>query len=448
MSDSQEVTVTSVINEARFSGYLWMVLTLCTLTAIFDGYDTQGIAYVAPVIAQDLGINSAALGPIFGAGLVGLMLGAIGFGMLADKIGRKQSIMWSVLVFGVFSIATPMGHSVQNLLILRFLAGIGLGGALPNIIALMLEYAPNRRRALVVNSPNACFALGSIIGGLLATVLIPAFGWQSTFYVGGALPLLFLIVIALWLPESARFLLLSGKSQEKVLGIMQRIAPERNFTASTRFTLEPQVKGITVKQLFTEGRAVVTLLLWVAFFMNLFVLLYIINWMPTLLRQAGQPLQTAIIATVWYGIGGVIGGLTMGWLADRFGDYTILAIAYVGAALFIAVDAFSTNNTAVLIPAMFFTGVSINGGQASLNTIAATYYPTAIRSTGVGWALGIGRIGSILGPVVGGILVGAQWSISSVILANIVPAIVAAIAIVILRQRQPARIAAPRPSLS
>lgn len=443
MSETQSFNVTTIINESRLSGYQWLVLILGLLTAMFDGYDTQGIAYVAPVIAQDLGMQVSALGPIFGAGLVGLMLGAIFFGMLADKIGRKQSIIWSVLVFSIFSILTPMGHTFQSLMLLRFLAGIGLGGALPNVIAYVLEYSPQRMRGLLVNSPNAFFALGSITGGLLATKLIPAFGWQSTFYVGGVVPLLFLVVIAIWLPESARFLLARGKSPEKVARIMQKIAPERNFTLATRFTLEPQASGITVKHLFTEGRAYATGLLWAAFFMNLFILLYLINWMPTLLRQAGQPLETAILTTVWYNIGGFLGGLAMGWISDRFGSpHNVLSVAYVGAVAFIAVAAFNIGNPAIFIPAMFLTGVSINGGQASLNTIAATYYPTAIRATGVGWALGIGRIGSILGPVVGGILVGAQWSIPSVILANTVPAVVAAVSILALRKKRSAEIAA------
>ncbi len=447
MSDAPSVNVTSVINESRISVYQWLVLALCLLIAMFDGYDTQGIAYVAPVIAQDLGMNVASLGPIFGAGLVGLMIGAIFFGMLADKIGRKKVIIISVLAFGIFSILTPIGHSFQSLIFLRFLAGIGLGGALPNIIAYILEYSPLRMRGLLVNSPNAFFALGSVAGGFLATKLIPTFGWQSTFYVGGAVPLLFLLVIVPWLPESARFLLVRGQSQERVAKIMSRILPDYQFSPATRFTLEPQVTGITVKHLFAEGRSYATVLLWVAFFMNLFVMLYIINWMPTLLRQAGQPLETAILVTVWYNIGGFLGGLAMGWIADRFGSpHTVLAVAYGGAAVFIITAAFSIHNTMILLPAMFLAGVSINGGQASLNTIAATYYPTAIRATGIGWALGVGRIGSILGPILGGIFVGAQWSVPAVILVNTVPAVIAGVSILMLRRHRAAEMAALTPN--
>ncbi len=446
MSAAPSFNVTSVIDQSRISLPQCVVLGLSLITALFDGYDTQGIAYVAPVMARDLHFGHAELGPIFSAGLFGLTLGAIFFGMLADKIGRKQTIIWPIVIFGVFSLLTPIGHTVRSLVILRALAGFGLGGTLPNVTAYVLEYSPHRMRSLLVNSTGAVFAFGSIIGGTLADWLIPTFGWQSTFYVGGVVPLLFVVAVALWLPESVRFLLLSGRSMERVVTIMRRIVPDRNFAASTRFTLEAQIHGITVKHLFTDGRAVPTVLLWIAFIMNLFILVYMIFWMPTLLRQVGQPLHVAILATIWYAIGGIVGGLFMGWIADRIGSLPkVLAFGYLGAAVFIAVAAFSVHDTSILIPAMFLTGFSINGGQPSLNTIAATFYPTAIRATGIGWALGVGRIGAVIGPLVGGLLVGAHFAVPSVILANIVPALVGLVAIVLfhVRTAEPAAVVVP-----
>jgi AAHS family 4-hydroxybenzoate transporter-like MFS transporter len=443
MAQAQSYNVTAVINQSRVSGYQWAVLAMSLVTAMFDGYDTQGIAYVAPVMAKDIGISPAELGPVFSAGLLGLMLGAVAFGMVADKIGRKQAIVWPVVIFAIFSILTPFGHDLKSIVVLRALAGFGLGGTLPSVTAYVLEYSPQRMRALLVNSTGACFAFGSIIGGMLANALIPVWGWQSTFYVGGVVPLLFLAVIVVWLPESVRFLLLSGKSMEQAVRIMQKMVPDRRFPATARFSLEPQLQGITVKHLFTDGRATATVLIWLAFVMNLFVLVYLVFWMPTLLRQVGQPLDVAIRVTIFYGIGGIVGGLTIGWIADRIGSlFGVLAIAYVGAAVFIAVAAFSVHDTSVLIPAMFMTGFSINGGQPSLNTISGIYYPTAIRATGIGWALGVGRIGAIIGPIVGGLLVGLHWPVPWVILACVIPAVIAAIAIVALRQRRAAEVAA------
>ena len=336
MSEPQSFDVTQVIDESRISGAQWTVLGISLLTALFDGYDTQGIAYVAPVMAHDLGFPPADLGPIFSAGLLGLTLGAIFFGMLADKLGRKQMIIWPMVIFGVFSLATPLGHTVQSLVILRILAGFGLGG--------------------------------------------------------------------------------------------------------TRFTLEPQLHGITVKHLFTDGRAYPTAMLWIAFVMNLFILVYMIFWMPTLLREAGQPLNVAITVTIMYGIGGIVGGLVTGFIADRIGSLPkVLAVAYVGATIFIIVGAFSVHETAILYPAMFLTGFSINGGQPCLNTIAATFYPTAIRATGIGWALAVGRIGAVIAPLIGGFLVAAHFAVPTVILANVIPAIIAAAAIVLFHRRHAAQ---------
>jgi MFS transporter, AAHS family, 4-hydroxybenzoate transporter len=414
-------------------------LLISLFTAMFDGYDTQGIAYVAPVMAKDIGFSPALLGPIFSSGLAGLTLGALFFGTLADKIGRKQAIIWPMAIFGLFSLATPLGHDVQSLVILRFIAGFGLGGTLPNVTAYVLEYAPRRRRALLVNSTAAFFAFGSIISGVLANILIPTLGWQSTFYIGGAIPLLGIVVVALYLPESVRYMLVAGKSMERVADIMRRIVPEGNFAAGTRFTLEPQIPGITVKALFTDGRAYPTTMLWIAFVANLFILTYLVFWLPSLLRQIGQPLNVAIMVTIWYAIGGCIGGLTMGWLADKLGSLPkVLATAYGCAAITICIAAFSLANTPVLVVAMFLTGCCINGGQGSLNTISAMFYPTAIRATGIGWALGVGRIGAVIGPAVGGILVGAGFAPANVFLANVVPAVIGVIAIALFNLRHAA----------
>ncbi len=436
MAEANSYNVTSVIDQAKISGQQWVVLLVSLFTAMFDGYDTQGIAYVAPVMAKDLGFSPALLGPIFSAGLLGLTLGALFFGMLADKIGRKQAIIWPMAIFGVFSLATPLGHDVTTLVVLRLLAGFGLGGTLPNVTAYVLEYAPRRRRALLVNSTAAFFAFGSIVSGVLANILIPTWGWQSTFYIGGIVPLLAIIVVVIYLPESARFLLVSGQSMERVGDIMRRIVPERNFPAGTRFTLEPQISGVTVKALFSDGRAYPTTLLWIAFVANLFILTYMVFWLPTLLRQVGQPLTVAITVTVWYGIGGCVGGLAMGWLADKLGSLPkVLATAYGTAAVALCVAAFSLTDTPVLLVSMFLVGCCVNGGQGSLNTISAMFYPTAIRATGIGWALGVGRIGAVIGPAVGGALVAASFAPANVVLANVLPAVIGVIAIALFNLR-------------
>jgi MFS transporter, AAHS family, 4-hydroxybenzoate transporter len=220
---------------------------------------------------------------------------------------------------------------------------------------------------------------------------------------------------------------------ERVAAIMQKMVPDRRFPRTARFTLEPQLHGITVRHLFTEGRAPATILIWIAFVMNLFVLVYLVFWLPTLLRQAGQPLEVAIRVTIFYGIGGICGGLTIGWIADRVGSLPgVLALGYVGGAIFIAFAALSVHDIAILIPAVFMSSFAINGGQASLNTLSATYYPTAIRATGVGWALGIGRTGSILGPSLGGLLIAHGWDAHDLFLAAAGPVALACICAILL----------------
>jgi AAHS family 4-hydroxybenzoate transporter-like MFS transporter len=436
MAEANSHNFTAVIDEAKISGQQWLVLLVSLFTAMFDGYDTQGIAYVAPVMARDLHFSPALLGPIFSSGLAGLTLGAFVFGMLADKIGRKQAIIWPMAIFGIFSLATPWGWDVQSLVVLRFVAGFGLGGTLPNVTAYVLEYSPRRRRALLVNSTSAFFAAGSIISGALANILIPTWGWQWTFYIGGLIPLLSIVAVAIFLPESVRYLLLNHKSMDRVVEIMRRVVPERRFPAGTQFTLEPQIEGITVKALFTDGRAYPTTMLWVAFVANLFILTYLVFWLPSILHQVGQPLSVAISVTIFYAIGGVVGGLTMGWLADKLGSLPkVLATAYGCAAVTITVAAFSLTHTPILAAAMFLTGCCINGGQGSLNTISAMFYPTAIRATGIGWALGVGRIGAVIGPAVGGILVGAAFAPTNVVLTNVIPALVGVAAIVLFHFR-------------
>ena len=449
MAEATSYNVTATIDQARISGKQWVVLLASLFTALFDGYDTQGIAYVAPVMARDLHFSPALLGPIFSSGLLGLTLGAVFFGMLADKIGRKRAIIWPIAIFGVFSLATPLGWDVRSLVVLRLIAGFGLGGTLPNVTAYVLEYAPRRRRALLVNSTAAFFAAGSIISGSLANLLIPTLGWRWTFYIGGIVPLLSIVVVAIYLPESVRYLLLTKQSMDRVVAIMRRIVPERNFPAGTQFTLEPQIQG-TVKALFTDGRAYPTTMLWIAFIANLFILTYLVFWLPSLLRQVGQPLNVAIMVTIFYAVGGVCGGLTMGWLADKLGSLPkVLATAYGLAAITITVAGFSLTDTPVLAVAMFLTGCCINGGQGSLNTISAMFYPTAIRATGIGWALGVGRIGAVIGPAVGGILVGAGWQPSNAVLANVIPAVIGVAAIILFHLRHAApgeAVAAPRVS--
>lgn len=435
MPGQHAIAVTAVIERARFGRFQFMITALCALIALLDGFDTQAIAYVAPVIAEKWGMSVAGFGPIFGAGLAGLTVGAFILSPAADRFGRKSIILLSMLIFGVFSLVTAWAGSMNELLVYRFLTGVGLGGAMPNIIALTSEYAPARLRATLVTIMFCGFPFGSTVGGLISAPLIGAYGWPAVFIVGGVAPLLVLLVLLVWLPESVRYLVASGAPAERIRHILHRLDPARadQITPDSVYVLnEPKAAGFTVAQLFQEGRARTTLLLWAAFFMNLLVMYFLVNWLPSLLRAGGMPIQTAILSTAVLNLGGVVGAISLGRMIDRRNPHLVLGTAYAASALFIVGVAFGAHDLWLLMPAIFLAGFGVVGAQIGMNALAAGIYPTAIRSTGVGWALGVGRIGSIIGPVVGGMLLGAGWSAQGVILAAVAPALLASVAVFVL----------------
>jgi AAHS family 4-hydroxybenzoate transporter-like MFS transporter len=371
---------------------------------------------------------------VFGAGLLGLTVGALAFGPMADRYGRKPVIIASTLIFGVFALLTPMIHSMNALMAMRFLTGVGLGGAMPNIIALTSEYSPKAKRATLVTLMFCGFPLGAVLGGLVSAQLMSRFGWPSVFYLGGVLPLLLLPFLVTWLPESIRFLVARNDRPERPLAILRRLDPAGGYGDGMRCTLpEQSSEGSPISQLFTDGRALGTSLLWVVFFCNLLILYFLINWLPAVLQQAGLPIERAIIATVVLNAGGIVGGLTLGRLVDTRQPFGILTVAYAAAAVLVAGIGFaSAVSVPVLMLSIFAVGFFVIGSQYCINALAANYYPTALRSTGVGWALGIGRIGSILGPVIGGIMIGMGWANTQLFTATATPAVLAAVAVFVI----------------
>lgn len=402
------------------------VLLLCAAVLFVDGFDTQAIGYVAPELARAWGLPRTALGPVFSAGLFGLMLGALLFGPLADRVGRKRIIVLSTAAFGLGTLATVWAEGASSLIALRFLTGLGLGGAMPNAVALTAEFSPHRRRATMVMTMFCGFSLGAALGGLIAAALIPQFGWRSVFLVGGIAPLLLVPVLARGLPESVRFLAISGRANDRVARLLAMIAPSSRFAPGTRFTAhEPALPGLPVRHLFSEGRAGATALFWVVFFMSLLDLYFLSNWLPTVLNDLGASVSMAAVIGAMLQVGGVVGTFTLGSLIDRF-SFRALAVNYLLAAAAVAAIGFATHSAALAALAIFCAGFCIVGGQIASNALAATFYPTAIRSTGVGWALGVGRAGSIIGPLVGGALLALHWTTEPLFLAAAVPALCAA----------------------
>jgi AAHS family 4-hydroxybenzoate transporter-like MFS transporter len=422
------VDVAEFIDQQPVGRFQLKLLSLCAAVLFLDGFDTQAIGYVAPALAKEWGLTRAALGPVFSAGLFGLMIGALLFGPLADRVGRKKIIIFSTLAFGLGALVTAFVHDVNALLAIRFLTGLGLGGAMPNAVAMTSEFNPRRRRATMVMIMFCGFSVGAALGGLLAAALIPQFGWRSVFVVGGVAPLLLAPILALSLPESVRFLALTGRANDRVSGLLGRIRPKVAFARGTQFVMhEPHLPGIPVLHLFRQGRTLVTLLLWVVFFMSLLDIYFLANWLPTVLNDLGSSVSASAAIGSMLQVGGVVGTFALGSIIDRF-SFRALALVYFIAVFAVGAIGQFGHSIILVTVAIFAAGFCVIGGQIAANALAAAIYPTSVRATGVGWALGIGRIGSIVGPLVGGMLMTMKWSTASLFMAAAAAALCAALA--------------------
>jgi AAHS family 4-hydroxybenzoate transporter-like MFS transporter len=440
------VDVPAWLENHKISFVQILVLLLCAATAGLDGFDAQVIGYVAPAVIRELGVPVAAFTPVFVAGLAGMLAGGLFIAPLADWIGRKQVLLWSATFFGAMSLATAFSHSLETLTLLRFLTGIGLGASLPTAIALTAEYFPSRNRATMTMMMFTGFPIGAGLGGLLASSLIKSNGWRSVFFAGGVLPLALAILLAVALPESVRYLARKGK-HARVKAILERISHHASFPDTTDFIVpEESAEGLTVRHLFREGRALGTVMLWLMFFVGLLDVFFLSSWLPQVLTDAGLTISAAAAATAVLQGGGVIAALSTGWLVDRYGFAAVLLPLFLGAALWIALLGFAGNSEPLIFLASFLAGASVIGGQTAVNVLAAAFYPTYMRATGIGWALGLGRGGSIVGPVIGGVMITLQWSRPALFVAAAIPALVGALAVVVMTRTSGDKLAVAAPT--
>jgi len=434
MNNEQSIDIKAFIDNRSMSGYQWLALILCFLIVTLDGLDTAIMGFVAPSLVHDWHITRAAFGPVMSAAMIGLAIGALVAGPSADRIGRRKVLIGSVLCFGVFSVLCSFADSPTQMLILRFLTGLGLGAAMPNATTLLSEYLPSPRRSLLLTIMFTGFNLGSGGGGFAAAWLIPHFGWRAVLMFGGALPLL-LVPVLLWLlPESARFLLVKQAATEKIAKVLGRVCGYR-FPDSVRFTAPEPHTGTkaAVRVLFSDGYAFGTLMLWATYFMGLLVIYLLTGWLPTLIKDAGFSIERAASLTGIFQLGGTVGAIAVGFAMDRMDRNKVIAGAYLLGGVFIfalGVGTLASSMIAVLIAA---AGFFMSGAQTGLNALAPTYYPTRVRATGVSWMLGIGRFGGILGSLVGGTLLSLGFTLQSVFSILAVPALLAAVAIVMNR---------------
>jgi MFS transporter, AAHS family, 4-hydroxybenzoate transporter len=425
------VDIADLINTQPLSSFQKAIMVLIGGVVVMDGFDVQAIGFVAPALTQDWNIDPAALGPIFGAGLFGMLLGSMLLSMLADRLGRRPVLVGSTAFFSLCMLGTAAAESVQQLMFLRLLTGLGLGGVMANAVALASEYSPQRQRASLLMWISCGFTGGAIAGGLISTVLIPWGGWRSVFVVGGLLPLAIAAVMYWRLPESLLFLSLQPGAHDRLTQLLRRVAPGLDQGRDLRLRGPEQVEARgSLARLFRDGRALMTLLLWLVSFTNLLNLFFLANWLPLLSTRMGFSASTAVLMGTTLQLGGLIGAVFMGPLIDRLGYYRVLVPAFLIAGLAVAAIGEPGMPLPLLYLVIFAAGICIVGAQPALNALASTLYPTEIRATGVGWSLGVGRVGAIVGPVVAAQLVGLNWSSQTLFLAASVPAACSCVVVV------------------
>lgn len=402
-TNSEAFDIPAVINAKPVGATQYLTVLLCGLVMFLDGFDTQSISYIAPLIAKDWGLSREMLGPIFSSALIGLMVGYLALSPLSDRFGHRRLVIASTAAFGLITLATALSTDVIQLVAFRFVTGVALGAAVPSAVALTGEYSPQRFRATFVLLIYCGFSLGFVVAGAVSAWALPLYGWHSLLLLGGVAPMLLAVLLRAYLPESVDFLVRNNVDGVHIWSILRRVDPRLSSEVPSAFKLQTEARRATIGALFSEGRIFATLILWLAFFINLAEFYALQSWLPTLLGGLGYPLPTVALATSLTTVGGIVIALVIGPAMDRLGPYLSLSVLYFVGTLFVALMGLALSQPEwVLLTAAFFTGVCVSGGQKSVIALAAVYYPSAIRSTGVGWALGIGRLGGIGGPLFAG----------------------------------------------
>jgi AAHS family 4-hydroxybenzoate transporter-like MFS transporter len=426
------INVSDLLGNSTIGPLHMRVFVLTTASLIMDGFDVQAMGYVAPAVLQDWNIPRALMGPVFAAANFGVLIGSLVFSVVADRIGRRPVLVGATLFYAVMSLATATAQDVTQLLWLRFIAGIGMGCIIPNSTALIGEFSPTRLRVTLMMCITVGFTGGAALAGVVSLWMIPAFGWRSVFLVGGAIPLVIGLFMLWGLPESLQFLAVR-RNRNTLVRWLKQLDPRMPIDASTEFiTNEPPRAGVPVVHLFREGRSIATVLLWVINFMNLLVLYSLSNWLPTVVTAMGYDAQIAVWMGLWLQAGGTIGAYGLAWLIARGSFLPMLTATFAVATLSIAFIGQPGLSLTALGVIVFVAGWCVIGGQPGINALSATYYPTSLRSTGIGWGLGVGRIGAIVGPYIGGVLIGQKWTEQQLFWAAAAPALVTTLTFVML----------------
>jgi AAHS family 4-hydroxybenzoate transporter-like MFS transporter len=431
------IDLPSLIDQQKIGRLQIRLLVLCFAILVTHGYDLLSIGIVAPSLAQALHIAKPALGPIFSVGAFGAMLGALFAGPLADHLGRRRVVIASTLFYGICALLTARAMSIEGLLLLRFATGLGLGGAFPNTVALMSEFAPRRARGTVITLMQTGFAVGAALSGVIVAWLVDKYGWRTVFYVGGLVPLLLTPLLIAWLPESIGWLVVKGAPVSTVVTILSKINPRLRFARDTTFIMrEENHPGVSVFHLFREGRAVGTTLLWIAFITNVVAVNFLAVWLPTLITTMGMAVRIAAWAAVGFHVGSIVGAVLLGKLADLRGAYRVLPINLATGAVIAWLAGLAGSSSSLVLALSFGMGFCIAGGQLGLSILSSGYYPTYIRATGVAWAFAIAQPGAVISGLLGTLFLTWRWSLPTIFLVDGSFALCAAAAIFVMGASQ------------
>jgi len=435
MTFDTTLNVRDFINSRPLSRNQWVLVLLCFLIVAVDGMDVAIMGFVAPSVIGEWHLSRPAFGVVMGAAPIGLAVGAMLAGSSSDWWGRRRVLLGSVLGFGLCTLLTAYSHNTTEMAVLRFLTGLGLGAAMPNSTTLLSEYVPEKRRAFLVAAMFTGFNLGSALVGFAAAAIIPSFGWQAVLLAGGALPLLMLPLLYVYLPESARFMVVRQYPAAQISQVLSRVCQTALEGTRAFISGDAEVKARQpIAVLFQQGFRLRTLTLWVTYFMGLLVIYLTTSWLPTMMKDAGMSIDRAANVTAMFQLGGTVGALLVGWLMDRWNPNRVIAVSYLLGAVALVVlgaNGLMSASIAVLVLAV---GFCLSGAQTGLNGFAPGCYPTMARATGVSWMLGMGRLGSILGSSIGGVLLSLGWGFGGIFTALAVPAVLAGVAILVNRR--------------
>ena len=432
----REIDLHRLTDEARFNGFHRRVLFLCALIIIFDGYDLAVVGVALPSIMKEMGVDAMSAGFMLSSALFGMMAGAIVFGTLAERIGRRLSIAICIALFSVFTAAAGFVSDPVSFGVMRFLAGLGIGGVLPNVVAHMTEYSPKRIRSTLVTLMFSGYSVGGMLAAVLGKGLIESYGWQSVFIAAG-LPLLLIPAIMKSLPESMPFLLRTGRSDELKRTVAQLDPAYRPQTGDRFAWAEGGAEGGAIRQLFSDGRGFSTVMFWIVFFTCLFMVYALSSWLTKLMASAGYSLGSALTFVLVLNFGAIVGAIGGGWLADRFPiKYVLMAFFALAAGSITLLG--SDVSSAMRFLLVGLAGASTIGTQLIAYAYVGQYYPAAVRSTGIGWASGVGRSGAILAPILIGVLVGMDLGLQQNFVAIAVPALLSLVAIALVDHRNSA----------